>query len=72
MAEVMRATAMRTTPSASASTVMTEPMRVARSATACRASAASIVMLPPSRRVVPMRPSTTLASVTVGSVPPRP
>ena len=29
-------------------------------------------MLPPSRRFVPMRPSTTLASVTVGSVPPRP
>ena len=71
MAEVIRATAMRTMPSASASTVIV-PMRVASSVTAARARAASIAMAPPSLRVVPMRPSTTLASVTVGSVPPRP
>ena len=72
MAEVMRATAMVTMPSASASTARGRSMRAASPATAARARSASIAMLPPRRRRVPMRPSTTLASVTAGSVPPRP
>ncbi len=71
MAEVMRATAMRTMPSAIASTERPPPTRAARPATASRARAASSAMLPPSRRAPPMRPSTMFASVTVGSVPPQ-
>ena len=47
-------------------------MRPASAATAARALPGSSVMLPPRRRLPAMRPSTTLASVTVGSVPPRP
>jgi len=68
----MRAIAMVMTPSASAAIVSALFIREPSSVTARRAAAASIAMLPPRRFVVPMRPSTTLASVTVGSVPPRP
>src|SRR6266478_1315610 len=72
MAEVMRATAMRTMPSASASTPSVPPIPAARLATAARASLGSMLIVPPKRLAPPMRPSTTLASVTVASVPPWP
>src|SRR2546425_270300 len=72
IAEVIRATAIVTMPSASASTVIGPPRRRPRSATAPWARPASSAIAPPRRLAVPMRPSTTLASVTVGSVPPSP
>ena len=70
MALAIWATATRTMPSAIRTTPPT-PSRFDRPSTAFRARVGSGSMAPPSRRV-PMRPSTMLASVIVGSVPPRP
>ena len=53
IADVIRATAIVMTPSASASTVIERPRRVPSSARARRAPAASMAMLPPRRFVGP-------------------
>ena len=72
MAEVIRATAIVMMPSASASTV--ERPAQARGQIGDGLAGAPGVERDAAAEapVVPMRPSTTLASVTVGSVPPRP
>ena len=71
MAEVMRATAIVTMPSASASTPSAghaPGQRRHRRARLAGIEGDAAAEAP----AAPMRPSTTLASVTVGSVPPRP
>ena len=67
---VMRATAMRTMPSAIRSG---DRSSFSPSASTARSAASvSIAISPPSARSGRNRPSNTLASVTVGAVPPRP
>ena len=70
MAPVIFTTASFTIPSASSTASI--PSAPARRATAVRARPASSRISPPSGSTVPSRPRTTLASVTVGSSPPRP
>ena len=70
-ARVIRAFAMRWMPSAASSTAEPERLRRSRS-TAASASSRRIVICPSATWPAGMKPSTTFASVTVGSTPPRP
>ena len=69
-ARVMRAFAIRWIPSAASSSV--SPSGPATRSTAASASSRSIVICPSATSPAGMKPSTTFASVTVGSMPPRP
>ena len=69
-ARVIRALAMRWIPSAASSTV--SPSGRATRSTAASASSRRIVICPSATWPAGMNPSTTFASVTVGSTPPRP
>jgi hypothetical protein len=64
--------ALATSQMPSASWVVSSPSSRPRPATASRAAPASSVMEPPAKFDGSTRPRTTLASVTVGWVPPRP
>ena len=69
MARAITAAATASTSSAAASTLT--PRRAASGAIAACARSRDSGIAPPSRPVAGSRPSTTLASVTVGRVPPR-
>ena len=69
-ARVMRAFAMRWMPSAASSSV--SPSGSATRSHGSLGELASIVISPSATWPAGMKPSTTLASVTVGSMPPRP